>query len=67
MSAHQSKGDEKGYERGARGIDGRDGENFHTERYSGKAIQGIVTGEHGAACCGQGLGAGSMLKSAKGK
>ena len=67
MSARSTKGDDKGFERGARGIDGRDGEDFHTERYSAKPIQGIVAGEHGAACAGQGRSGGAMLKSAKGK
>ncbi len=67
MSARSSKSDDNGYKRGARGIDGNDGEDFHTERYSGKAGQGVVAGEHGGACCGGGKSASAMLKSAKGK
>ncbi len=70
MSARQSKGDEYGYKRGARGIDGNDGEDFHTARFpsgGSKLAVGKVTGEDGGACCGEGRSAGAMIKSAKGK
>ncbi len=42
--------DDKGYERGARGIDGRHGEKFHTARFpSGGSAPpaGKVTGDSG--------------------
>ena len=57
--------DDNGYKRGARGIDGNHGENFHTERYSGKPIQGVVSGDHGGPSTHKG---GSALQArAKGK
>ncbi len=63
----QKRNDDKGYERGARGIDGRDGEDFHPERYSGKAGQGVVSGDSGAAAAGANRSASALQKSAKGK
>ncbi len=57
--------DDKGYERGARGIDGNDGSNF----VSWGKPEGIckVTGDDGGDACGANKGAGALLKSAKGK
>ncbi len=62
------RNDDKGYERGARGIDGRDGENFHPERFpSGGAsvAVGKVMGGSGGPSGSKGNAA--LLKSAKGK
>ncbi len=62
------RNDDKGYERGARGIDGRDGENFHPERFpsSGARVAvGKVSGESGGPSGSRGWGAAQ--KSAKGK
>jgi hypothetical protein len=57
------RNDDKGYERGARGIDGRDGENFVSW---GKA-EGIckVTGSDGGPSGSK--SAGEFQRSAKGK
>ncbi len=44
------RNDDKGYERGARGIDGKHGEQFHTARFpsGGSALAvGKVTGDSG--------------------
>ncbi len=63
-----SRNDDKGYERGARGIDGRDGENFHPERFpsSGASVAvGKVTSSGGASLATKSNSA--LLKSAKGK
>ncbi len=57
--------DDKGYKRGARGIDGNKGEDY--VRWGGVENAGKVTGDDGGACCGQGKSAGAMQKSAKGK
>ncbi len=65
-----SRNDDKGYERGARGIDGRDGENFHPERFpSGGAsvAVGKVTGSSGASGAGGNKSIGAAQRSAKGK
>ncbi len=63
------RNDDYGYKRGARGIDGNDGEDFHKPRYGGAAPvpAGKVTGEDGAACCGASRGNDALQKSAKGK
>ena len=63
-----SRNDDKGYERGARGIDGRDGENFHPERFpSGGAslAVGKVTSSGGGGPKSMSIGAAQS--SAKGK
>ena len=64
----QKRNDDKGYERGARGIDGRDGEDFHPERFpsgGGSVAYGKVSGERGGPTGNKGNAA--LLKSAKGK
>lgn len=65
MSAHQTASDDKGYKRGAKGIDGNDGEGFVSW---GKA-EGVckVTGSDGGDGAGSGASCGKLLSSAKGK
>ncbi len=65
----QKRNDDKGYERGAMGIDGRDGENFHPERFpsgGGSVACGKVTSSGGGGPTGN-KGNAALLKSAKGK
>ncbi len=62
------RNDDKGYERGARGIDGRDGENFHPERFpsSGASVAaGKVSGTRGGPTGTK--SASARQSSAKGK
>ena len=40
-----SRNDDKGYERGARGIDGRDGEDFHGSYFPSGGGGGLATGQ----------------------
>ncbi len=57
--------DDKGYERGARGICGRDGENF----VSWGKPEGVckVTGSDGGAAAGANKAIGAIQSSANGK
>ena len=60
--------DDKGYERGARGIDGRHGEKFHTARFpdSGSAMAaGKVSGDSGGPSTHK--GGSALIARAKGK
>ncbi len=60
--------DAKGYERGARGIDGRDGEDWHGGRFpdGGAAVAvGKVSGDNGGP--GDKKSIAGLQKSAKGK
>lgn len=62
-----NRNDDKGYERGARGIDGRDGENFVKPRYpsAGASVPaGRVSGSDGGPDT---KGRSALLASAKGK
>lgn len=60
-----SRNDDKGYERGAKGICGRDGENF----VSWGRVEGVckVMGSDGGSVVGAGRSANQLISSAKGK
>ncbi len=66
-----SRNDDKGYERGARGIDGRDGENFHPERYPSSgasvAVGKVTSSGGGASHAGRNTSPAAAQRSAKGK
>ncbi len=59
------RNDDKGYVRGARGIDGNDGSDY--VNWGGVDNAGKVTGSDGGSACGANKGAGARQSSAKGK
>ncbi len=70
MSARSTSGDATGYKRGARGIDGNDGEDFVKGRFpdgGSKLAVGKVSGEDGGDCCGAKRSNSALMASAKGK